>query len=211
MSKGKSKAGRAAASAKCASERKDSMKHTIPLAIALGLALALAGCSSPRTDVMGAAALQPPGAASQFNTTDRELVTQMALGGLYEIEVSRLAAARASSGVVRSYAQMLLDHRAAANAELAQIMQAKAYAPPAALPVDKQAKLDRLKALSGNAFDRHYVHMVGIEDHIADVSLFERGARDAADPDLKAWIARTLPRLRGHLQQAQGIAGTLAG
>lgn len=187
------------------------MKNTIPLAIALGAALTLAGCSSPRTDVMGAAALNPPGAASQFNTTDRELVTQMALGGLYELEVSRLAASRASSGIVRSYAQMLLDHHAAANAELAQIMQAKVYAPPATLPADKRAKLDQFQALSGLAFDRHYIHMVGIEDHIADVALFERGARDAADPDLKAWVARTLPRLRGHLQQAQGIAGTFAG
>lgn len=198
MSKGKSK-------------RRTTMRHTIPLAMTLAAALAVGGCSSPRTDVMGAAALNPPGAASQFNTTDRELVTQMALGGLYELEVSRLAAARATSGIVRSYAQMLLDHHAAANAELQQIMQAKAYAPPATLPADKQAKLDQLRAMPADMFDRQYIHMAGIEGHIADVALFERGARDAADPDLKAWIAKTLPRLRGHLQQAQGIAGTLVG
>lgn len=187
------------------------MKHAIPLAVTLGAALALAGCSSPPTHPLAAAALNPPGAASHFSTTDRELVTQMALGGLYAQEVSRLAAARASSGVVRSYAQMLQDHHARANVELTHIMQAKAFAPPASLPPEMHAKLDQLKALSGDAFDRHYIRMVGIDDHIADVALFERGARDAADPDLKAWIAKTLPQLRAHMQQAQGIAGTLTG
>lgn len=190
------------------------MKHTVlrlaALPVALAAALTLATACGSTTTTLGAAPAVP-GAASHFNTTDREFVTQAATGGLYEVEVSRLAAQRALNVQVKNYAQMLVGHHSQANSELADIMKVKAFAPPAGLPADKQAKLARLQALSGAEFDREYVRLVGVQDHQADIALFERAARDAADPDLKAWVLKTLPTLRNHLQAAQNLAGQLAG
>jgi putative membrane protein len=153
----------------------------------------------------------PVGADSHFNTTDREFATQMAGGGLYEVEVSRLAAQRAVAVPVKNYAQMLVAHHSQANQELLAILKVKNFAPPAGLPADKQAKIARLRALSGPEFDREYIRLVGLLDHLADIALFERAARDAADPDLKAWVLKTLPVLRQHHQAAQAVAGQIAG
>lgn len=182
---------------------------TLPLALAAALTL-VTGCGSTRTGTLGAAPALP-GAASHFTTSEREFATQAATGGLYEVEVSRLAAQRAVNVQVKNYAQMLVTHHTQANNELADIMKVKNFAPPAGLPADKQAKIARLQALSGAEFDREYVRLVGLQDHQADIALFERGARDSSDPDLKAWILKTLPTLRNHLQAAQNLAGMLAG
>lgn len=191
------------------------MKNTSHLLSAVSLAAAaalLAGCGTLRTDRMDAPpARAPVGAASHFNTTDREFATQMAIGGLYEVEVSRLATQRAVAAPVKSYAQMLVSNHAQANRELLDILKVKNFAPPAGLPTEKQAKIARLQALNGPEFDREYIRLVGLQDHQADIALFERAARDAADPDLKAWVLKTLPVLRQHHQAAQGVAGQIAG
>ncbi len=187
------------------------MKKTTLLAIPLALAAVLsAGCAATRTTGMGAAPA-PVGAASHFSTTDREFATQAAGGGLYEVEVSRIAASRAADPQVRSYAQMLVTHHAAANDQLMGIFKVKNFQPPASMPADKQAKLARIQALSGPELDREYIRTVGLGDHQSDIALFERAARDTADPDLKAWFAKTLPTLRSHLQAAQALAGRMAG
>ncbi|MBA2674683.1 DUF4142 domain-containing protein [Ramlibacter sp.] len=187
------------------------MKKATLLAIPLAVATVLsAGCAATMSTGMGAAPA-PVGAASHFSTTDREFATQAAGGGLYEVEVSRIAAARAADPQVQGYAQMLVAHHTAANDQLMGIFKVKNFQPPASMPADKQAKLARMQALSGPELDREYIRTVGLGDHQSDIALFERAARDAADPDLKAWFAKTLPTLRSHLQAAQALAGRMAG
>jgi putative membrane protein len=184
---------------------------TVTAAAVAALAFA-AGCSTQnQTTASLGAAPASPAAAAAFNATDRALALQMAGDGMYEVEAGRLAAARARNAAVQSYGQMLVSHHGAANMELATLMRARGLVPPTALPADKQAKLSQLAALSGDAFDRQFIQVAGVQDHTAGIALFERGARDAADPAFKAWITKTLPTLRAHLQQAQTIAGTLGG
>jgi putative membrane protein len=189
----------------------------IAVAGAVAGAVAAAGCShqppQAGTTLGAPAARAVPAApaASPLSAADRELVMQMAQGGQYEVEVGRLAARRAASGAVRSYAQTLVNHHEAVNKELALLLEAKNLPPPQRLPADMQARLKHLQPLAGTAFDREFIRLAGIEDHRANLALFQRAARDAVDADVKAWAARTLPTLRGHLQQAQALAATLTG
>lgn len=149
---------------------------------------------------------------SQLSDAERSFMTRVAASGLYEVEVSRLAASRATFPKVRSYAQMLASHHAESNQELAALMRAKGLEPPAGLAADKATKLHRLSALRPSAeFDRGYVRVVGVEDHMASIAQFEQAQRDVRDRDLRAWIDRTLPVLRTHLNSARALSGTLAG
>jgi predicted outer membrane protein len=51
-----------------------------------------------------------------------------------------------------------------------------------------------------------------IEDHKAEVELFEAAADDEKlDLDLRSYAKRILPTLRDHLKQAQTIQSKLAG
>lgn len=66
-----------------------------------------------------------------------------------------------------------------------------------------------LERLKGAEFDRAYMqHMV--QAHREAVQLFDRGSRDATDPQVKAFASSTLPTLRGHLESAQSLAATTA-
>ena len=63
---------------------------------------------------------------------------------------------------------------------------------------------------AGKNFDRDYMEQM-IEDHKADVELFETAADDEKlDLDLRSYAKRTLPTLRDHLSQAQTIHSKLA-
>ena len=154
--------------------------------------------------------------AADVAILSRTLAPEMKREG-YEVIIARdgneaLAAIRATFPAVRTYAQMLASHHEKANQELAALMRAKGLESPAGLAADKATKLYRLSALRPSAeFDRGYVRVVGVEDHTASVALFEQAQRDVRDRDLRAWIDRTLPVLRTHLDSARALSSTLAG
>ena len=58
--------------------------------------------------------------------------------------------------------------------------------------------------MSGDAFDRAYAsHMVA--DHAKAVASFQHASKTAANADLKAWAAKTLPTLEEHHKMARDI------
>lgn len=175
---------------------------------------ALGGCANVPGLNMGMGAAPAPTvtvASTRLSSAEREFAIRAAAQGIYEVEVSRLAAERAVSTGVRSYAQMMVSHHSEANNELISLMSAKGIAPPKGLAADKKAKLHRLASLPrSDAFDNGYVRVVGIEDHRANIAVFERARRETRDRDLLAWIDKSLFTLRNHLAAAQSLAGALA-
>jgi putative membrane protein len=192
-------------------------------AFLLVLAFALATGCSMRAGTIGAGkapAAGGPGAgdghagmlaALPLTPNERSFMTSAATRVMYETEVSRLAAERATHPRVRSYAQKVVSHRSQANNELAGLMRAKRVARAPDLPADKATKLHRLAALRPSPnFDLGYVRVVGIEDQTATIALFERARREARDRELKAWIDKMLPVLRSDLAAAQNLAGSFS-
>ncbi len=158
----------------------------------------------PPTTVVGApAAAHLSAADQQFNA--------VAAGGNYEVAAARTALARAASQPVRAYAQMLLDQHTRANADLLALVSSKGHRIGTEMPAQLQQKISTLSRLSGDAFDREFVRMTGVQDHMATIAAFEQSRGAVADNDLRAFIDRTLPGLRTHLQQAQDLAGRMAG
>jgi putative membrane protein len=185
------------------------MNHSLPFRRGLACAAVVlaavvsAGCADTPTPP------PVPGAMSQFTTAEREFVLHAAVDGVYEVQAAQLAVSRAVDPRVRSFAQMLVNQHLQKNGELNVLMQAKGMTVPPELPQDKVAKLQQLAALpAGPAFDVEFVRMVGVQDHLADIALYERASADAVDPDLRAWIGRTLPMLHAHLAAAQSLAAS---
>ncbi|GAB3645565.1 DUF4142 domain-containing protein [Ramlibacter alkalitolerans] len=197
-----------------------------PLSTSLSLLClaTLAACSTPRvatlqtpativvaptpapTTVLGATA-----PVVKFSASETQFIAVAAGAGMYEVEAARVALTRASDPQVRSYAQMLLDHHTANNRELMTLVGSKGHRVAPGLPTELQQKVSTLSGLSGPAFDREFVRMTGVQDHTAAIAAFEQGRRTVADRDLQAYIDKTLPTLRSHLQQAQDLAGRMAG
>jgi putative membrane protein len=150
--------------------------------------------------------LTVPAAAqvSVVNDADREFVKKAANGGVAEVELGRIATQRAARPAVRSFAERMVTDHGRGNAELATLARGKGIDVPATPDASQQAMRDRLSGLSGAEFDRAYMSEM-VRDHTEDVVLFERAAETAADADIKAWAAKSLPMLRDHLALARQV------
>ena len=159
---------------------------------------------------MNATASQPAAAAKTKRVSGRKFMTKAAAGGITEVEMGKLAQAKASSEQVKQFgARMEADH-GKANAELKSIAASKNVELPQTPPKKEVAMMDKMKAMSGAEFDRAYMsHMV--TDHKKDIALFEKEANTGKDPQLKAFASKTLPTLREHLQMAQSIHDAMMG
>jgi putative membrane protein len=98
----------------------------------------------------------------------------------------------------------MVDDHSKANDELKSIAASKGITLPTSLSAKEQATYDRLTKLSGAEFDRAYMKDM-VEDHVKDVAMFEKEAKNGKDADVKAFADKTLPTLREHLQMARDV------
>jgi putative membrane protein len=132
-----------------------------------------------------------------LSARDRDFLAKAAQRGLFEVESSRLALARSRSDDVRKFAQRMVEDHGRLNAELQELVQEKSAALPDLLDEKRRKDLDELRGLDGETFDLRYCELQH-SDHEDALALFERAARDADDPEVRAFAARTLPLLREH-------------
>ena len=142
-------------------------------------------------------------AGKPATAAERTFMMKAAGSGLYEVEVSKLAADKAESADVKKYAAMLVADHTKANAELMALADARGVKLPTQPPSNKLQVITRLSTMSGAAFDQAYIKQVGIADHRADIALFEKGSKGARDAEVKSWAGDKLPTLREHFAAAQ--------
>jgi putative membrane protein len=188
----------------------------LALAVAMGAAhaqTATPGAGSSATGGQAAPMAQPgtgtrnlPSKADdKVARGDRKFIEKAAGSGMFEVQVSQLAASKATDPQVKSFASMLVDHHTAANNELVKIANAKKVELPAAPPHGLRKDIEKLGKKNGAEFDKDYVREVGIKAHEKDIKLFEHASKDVKDVELKAFVDKTLPVLREHLAAAQKL------
>lgn len=149
----------------------------------------------------------PPTAAGNPTLTPAEktFVTQASTSGIFEVEAARIAANKATDGTIRNYATMLINHHSAANDELMQLAGNRNVPLPQGVSADRKGEIEKLRAMPEKEFDRHFVQTIGVQAHQRDIKLFESASSSVRDPELRAWIEKTLPTLREHLAQAKAL------
>lgn len=131
-----------------------------------------------------------------------EFARQAARGGMAEVQMSRLAADRASDPEVRDFAQRMVNDHARANDQLERIARDRGWTLPQRPDAEHRAMMQRLRRRSGTDFDRAYMRAM-VADHEATVTHFRRYARNGQDRRLRAWAQRTLPTLVEHRHLAR--------
>ena len=58
-------------------------------------------------------------------------------------------------------------------------------------------------------FDKRYASMIGVSAHEDAVKLFQKSSKEAQDPDVKTFAAKTLPGLQEHLQMGRDLKKTV--
>jgi putative membrane protein len=145
---------------------------------------------------------------SKMSSGDTKFMKEAAMGGMEEVDLGKLAAQKASSADVKSFAQKMVDDHSKANDQLQQLATQKGVTLPTGMSAAEKSDTAKLDKLSGADFDKAYVSMM-VKDHKKDVADFEKAAKSSKDSDLKSWASTTLPTLQDHLKMIQGISATM--
>jgi len=182
------------------------------LALSFGVAQAqTAGTGSSMTGGQAAPMAQPGTGTrnlpkgDKVARADRKFIEAAAGNGMFEVQVAQLAASKATDPNVKSFAGMLVDHHTAANNELVKIANAKGVELPAAPKRALRRDIEKLGMKNGEEFDRDFVRSVGIKAHEKDIKMFQEARKDVKDPELKAFVEKTLPVLQEHLAAAEKL------
>jgi len=157
--------------------------------------------SGTGTSGTGASATTGTPAAS-LSKDDQEFLTKAAQGGIAEVELGTTASQKGASADVKAFGNQMVTDHSKANDELKQLAQQKGFAVPAEPNAEQKELASKLATKTGKAFDENYTEAM-VKDHEEDVKEFEKASKDANDPDVKAWAAKTLPTLQHHLQMAK--------
>ena len=163
------------------------------------------GIADPRVPV---AAQQSAPTNTKLQRTDRSFIMKAAEGGREEVELGRLAQSKASSDALKQFGQRMVDDHGNANKELMDLAASKNVQLDDKAAT-KEPVVEKLNKLQGQDFDREYVKEMA-KDHKKDVAEFRRMHSGAVDPNLKAWIDKTLPTLEDHLKTIEGIQAQMA-
>jgi putative membrane protein len=156
------------------------------------------------SDDASAAGGATSGTATGKQGPDHKFVEKATIGGLFEVQSSQLAAQKAQNDQVKQFAQQMVTDHTAANQELTAAAQQKQIQQPSALDQKHADLLKKLEGASGEEFDKEY-SKAQLGAHKEAVQLFEKASSSAQDPDLKAWAAKTLPKLKEHLDMAKQL------
>lgn len=135
----------------------------------------------------------------------QDFVNKAAVGGMFEVESSKLADTAAQDGSVKDFAHMMVKDHTAGNTKLEKIAGEQKLDVPSALDAEHQAVLDKLNSAKGGSFDTAYVQAQR-DAHDEAVSLFEDYAKEGDNASLKAFANETLPTLKMHQDKIQHIA-----
>ncbi len=138
-----------------------------------------------------------------LSAADRNMMRDLAYANLSEVAMAKLAQEKTSNDEVRNYAQRMIDDHSKAMDQLQQLAQAKGVQLPTAPDATHQAMEKKLRAMSGQEFDRQYMQQAGMQDHRKVHSLVARVSTRAQDPELKTLAGNLLPNIDQHLQMAQ--------
>ena len=188
--------------------------RSVTLTIAAGIALAAAACAdrdagnnlstdtnlaedTALNDVLGA------NATAAVND-DAGFAAAIAASDLYEIESAELAADKASNADVKAFAQHLRTDHEKSTAELKSAAGTANITVTPALDSEKQAMLNRLRALSDAEFDREFVNQQKTA-HQKALALLQSYANSGGNEALKTFAAKTATAVKGHLDHANTI------
>ena len=136
--------------------------------------------------------------AATISDEDKAFVAKVSQGGMYEVELGKLAESKGARQDIKDQGNTEAHDHGLVGDKLKAIATSAGVSFPDTLNTEFQGRLDRMKGLSGAAFDSAYVKdMKAIHD--ADGAAFAKEAKSGTNPDLKAFAAETHRIVQRHL------------
>jgi len=129
---------------------------------------------------------------------DAQLVVELTSSNYAEIEMAKTAKERSENKEIRDLAGMLETDHTTLLQQLKEYAANKNITLPSAASGQAVENANRMAEKNQpTEFDKKWCSEL-LHKHEQTISKMENAAKDATDPDLKAWLNNTLPRIRMH-------------
>jgi len=181
-------------------------KLIISVAVLLSAGILVTACNNSgegykTEDPAKAAEEQNDQKFSKAEEKDAQLVVDAWLGSSFEMRMADSAKKFVSTDEGKRLAGMLADAHANINSRLQQLATDKQITLPADITDEQKKKIEDIKSKKAKDFDREFAKAMA-EKHEAAIKVYEQSAKEATDPDIKAYFTSVLPELRTHLDMA---------
>jgi putative membrane protein len=126
-------------------------------------AVVIGGCSRTESTKPEPVSVGTGGAGADVRS-DGDFVRDVALKNMAEVELSRMAVAKATSPDIKAFAQRMIDDHGAAGDKLKSVVSGQPIEWPAQLDDKHKEPIDELAGKQGADFDRDYVEAM-VEGH----------------------------------------------
>jgi putative membrane protein len=171
------------------------------------------GCGSKSTDSKELAdstneamadTTESAGGAAAVAEEDSKFAVDAANGGLAEVQLGEAAQSKGTDPKVKEFGKMMVTDHTKANEELKTLAASKNITLPTAPSEEMMKAAADVTEKSGKEFDKAYIAQMK-KDHDKTIKLFEDGQKNCKDPELKAFIEKTLPVLRTHKEHIESL------
>jgi putative membrane protein len=136
---------------------------------------------------------------------DKAFVKKALEGNMAEVQMGQLALQKSNDDQVKQFAQRMVDDHGKMLDQLKPVAEQMGVKVPAGPSKGQMKSMDKMKALSGDAFDQAYIKDM-VKDHKNDDSEFKQEAQSTQNPQLKQMVMQSDQIIESHLQQIQQIA-----
>jgi putative membrane protein len=136
---------------------------------------------------------------------DKEFVKKALEGSMAEVQMGQLALQKSNDDQVKQFAQRMVDDHGKMVEQMKPAAEQMGVKVPEGPSKSQMKSMDKMKALSGDAFDQAYIKDM-VKDHKKDDSEFKQEAQSTQNPQLKQLVMESDQIIESHLQQIQQIA-----
>lgn len=138
-----------------------------------------------------------------LTSTDKEFLVEAADGRMMDWAEGNLAVEKGTTKKYQQYGRRMMRDQNRLMDELKAIASAKNIVLSEAISEEKAEELAKLKACTGQSFDRRFRRMI-IKDHKRDIREFQQAA-ESTNPQIREFVKRNLPMIEQHLQAARDL------
>jgi predicted outer membrane protein len=136
-----------------------------------------------------------------------DFVQKAAMSDMYEVEAGKIAAEKGKSDAVRQFGQHMVEAHSQTTEELKGIVRQEKISVelPTKLDDKHQRMIDDLNAAHPEDFDKTYAKQQ-VSAHEKAEDLFSKYADKGDNQAVKTFVARVLPVIKQHLEEAKKLA-----
>jgi putative membrane protein len=136
---------------------------------------------------------------------DKKFVRAALEGGTAEVELGQLAVQKASSEDVKQFGQKMIDDHTRMGDQMREVAEKEGIRAPAGTTAKDKGLETKLKALSGDSFDKAYIAAM-VKGHRQDLADFKKEADMGNDTAIKDAASQGTQVISEHLKMAERIA-----